>query len=173
MAIEMNRDVFERCMHEHGRAVYRVAWAYSLSKETSDDVFQETFLSLWKSNATFENEDHLRHWLLRVASNKSKDALRRKARQIERNTPLDREAELYPGAPPTEDEHDSALWDIVAKLPDDMRAAVIMHYCEGYSTEEIAEACGCAHTTVRTRLFRARARLERMLKEVRDAPIPR
>lgn len=45
-----------------------------------------------------------------------------------------------------------------------MRVVVVMHYCEGYSTEEIADICGCAHATDRTRLFRARRKLRNMLE---------
>lgn len=165
MAIEIDNAAFERCVREYGRAVYRVAWSYSLSRDASDDVFQETFMALWRSGKPFADEEHIRRWLLRVAAYKSKDSLRSASRCMRRNDPLDETIEGSIAAP-AEPEADEEVWSLVARLPDDMRAALVMHYCEGYSTEEIADACGCAHATVRTRLLRARRKLEKMLGEV-------
>lgn len=88
MSIEIDQAAFERCVRFYGTAIYRVAWAHSLSKGDSDDIFQETFIALWRTGKKFESEEHIRRWLLKVASYKSKDALRAASRRAQGGSPL-------------------------------------------------------------------------------------
>ena len=59
-------------------------------------------------------------------------------------------------------------------LPTDLRTAVWLHYVEGYGTDEIAEIVSCRPATVRTRLHRARKKLQTELKgELNDEHVGR
>lgn len=168
----MDEQTLRLAMTRYGSQVYRVAWSYSLSRLTADDVYQETFLELWRTQKAFVDADHLRNWLLRVAANKSKDILRSKRRKAELLTdPHDMEANDCGFEDSAEG--DASVWGFVARLPRDMRVAVVLYYGEGYSTEEIAGICRCSPTTVRTRLHRARRRLRKMLEGGSRAGIPR
>lgn len=147
-----------------GVDVYRIAYSQMGSRQTAEDVYQEVFVKLWRSAIVFESDEHLRFWLCRVTVNQCRDAKRLWRRQTETlSDPMDlrdvvEEADVS--------EHgDVSVFDLVDKLPDDMKEAVHLHYVEGYSTKEIAEICDCSSATVRTRLFRARKRIKAALEE--------
>ena len=71
-------------------------------------------------------------------------------------------------------EEKGALWQAVEALPTDLRTAVWLHYVEGYGTDEIAEIVSCRPATVRTRLHRARKKLQTELKgELNDEHVGR
>ena len=61
---------------------------------------------------------------------------------------------------------DSALYDAVERLPEELRLPLLLHYMEGYKLAEIAGALGQSLPQLTSRLFRARKLLRRMLEEV-------
>lgn len=62
-------------------------------------------------------------------------------------------------------EHDRALWDAVAALPFQQRAAIALRYLDNLSTPGIADTLGCSESTVRVHLHRAHHRLAERLGE--------
>ena len=56
--------------------VFRIAFNYTGSVSDAEDVTQNVFLALWRQKKPFESDDHIRHWLIRVAVNESKKLLR-------------------------------------------------------------------------------------------------
>lgn len=67
-------------------------------------------------------------------------------------------------APSSEAPNVGGVWDIVDTLNNDQREAIYLFYVEGYSTEEIAKIVGVSNATIRTRLYRARAKIKQHLK---------
>ena len=61
---------------------------------------------------------------------------------------------------------DSALYDAVDRLPEELRLPLLLHYMEGYKLAEIAGALRQSLPQLTSRLFRARKLLRRMLEEV-------
>ena len=56
----------------------------------------------------------------------------------------------------------------VSDLPEDLRTAIVLREVEGLSYEEIAEAMDCPVGTVRSRIFRAREAIDRVLEPLID-----
>ena len=133
--------------------VFRVAFGYVKSCADADDVVQAVFLRLWKRRPDFESDAHAKHWLLRVAINESKRLLCAPWRKTE---PLDGCADLP--ALPTATHRE--MLDAILRLKPKYRTALYLHYYEGLSTEEIADALGIPRNTVLTRLRRAREQLK-------------
>ena len=133
--------------------VFRVAFGYLKSCADADDVTQAVFLRLWKRRPTLENEQHAKHWLLRVTINESKRILCAPWRKSE---PLD-DYENLPALPSLAH---SELLDAVLRLKPKYRTAIYLHYYEGLSTEEIAAVLGIPQNTVLTHLRRAREQLK-------------
>ena len=83
----MERAEAERLVRLHGQAVYRLAYARTGSREDAEDVTQETFLRLVRTGPEFQDEEHCRAWLFRVALNCAGDlfrsAWRRRKRPLE------------------------------------------------------------------------------------------
>ncbi len=155
------RDKAELCaaMDAHGDLVYRLALCRLGTKSDAEDVYQDVFLRLFRDDTVFEDDAHLKAWLVRVTVNCCTD-LHRSA-WFQKNAPL--EAWTAAAAPVPEDYAD--LWNAVAALPEELRTVIYLHYVEGYQTDEIAGMIGCRPATVRTRLHRARNKLKLKLEE--------
>lgn len=163
METPLRSDAFlTQAMAACGDAVYRLALCRLGSRADAEDVFQEVFLRLLRDTTAFEDEEHLKAWLLRVTANRCSD-LRRTA-WFRHTAPL----EALPDAAAPEREDYTALWQAVAALPARLRVPVYLHYVEGYGTEEIAQITGCRPASVRTRLHRARKQLKQILEGDND-----
>ena len=72
----MDNDTFERTARAYGNTLYRVAYHAVGNRPDAEDVVQTTLLRLYERPEGFESEEHLKHWLLRVAVNESRKLLR-------------------------------------------------------------------------------------------------
>lgn len=149
-------EVFALAVQRYSDTVYRAAVHNSRCTADAEDVVQDVFEKLLHYTGTFESEEHLKAWLLRVAINRCRD-LTRAAHQ--KNTELD---ENMPGPDPFED---GSVLDAVRALPENYRNAIYLHYYEGYTAAEIGRMLGAPANTVLSWLRRARAQLHTMLKE--------
>lgn len=135
--------------------VYRVCYSFMKNKADTEDLVQETFLKLLSTKKVFENERHERAWLIVTASNLCKDSLRKWWRKNENIEDFLNMAE--------DSGQDDSILDVILSLPDDYKDAVYMYYYEGYTTVEIARHLKCPESTVRSRLMRAKKKLQVML----------
>lgn len=153
-----------QAMSTFGDAVYRLALSQTRLKADAEDVYQDVFLRLYNNETSFASNDHLKAWLLRVTINRCHDLARSSWKR--RSVAFDPERDDV--ATPVRSEEDAAVWDAVGQLPEQLRAAVNLHYVEGYSTDEIASIMQCRPATARTWLFRARARMRELLQDKQD-----
>lgn len=137
------------------------AAAFSICKNASDaeDVVQDTFLQYYMSHKNFDDEQHIRAWLLRVAINKAKNI--RSSFWHRNGVPLDDYIETLSFETPETKE----LFEEVMKLPEKYRVVVHLFYYEDYSIREIAGICKTSESNVKVRLSRGRAKLKEALKE--------
>ena len=161
----MDKARFTAAARRYQNMVYRTALHALGSPQDAEDAVQEVFLRLFQYRGTFESEEHLRRWLLRVTVNYGRDLLKspwRKRRVSWEETP---EIPVFdrPGQ--------AALYREVMALPPKYRAAVYLHYYEGYSVREVACAMSANPSTVQTWLSRARERLRKALTEEREESV--
>jgi RNA polymerase sigma-70 factor (ECF subfamily) len=125
--------------------------------ELAEDVTQETFTKAFAALASFPAEQKVLPWLYRVANNAAIDHLRRRSRFRWIRIPLLANTEAEPHAPPgpelAEREH---IRIVLATLPVENAAALLLHALEGYTYKEIGAIQGCSLTAVRSRIARAR-----------------
>ena len=140
--------------------ILRYAYAYMHSLSDAEEVLQDTLIQFLRTAPAFESPAHEKAWLLRVTANLSKNRLgyNRRRQTDELNDELTGE----------EREDLSFVWDAVKSLPPGQREAIHLFYYEGYSTVEIARILNRREATVRSDLFRARAKLRDILKEAYD-----
>ena len=155
----MTEERFRECVELYGDMVFRLAYSYLKNRADAEDVMQESLLKLYTESKDFESADHEKHWLIRVAANECRKLLRSPWRR--RTGPLDEMEEAAAFDQPAQTE----LFRQVMALPPKYRAAVYLHYYEGYSVKEIAELLGAKASTVQTWLMRARGQLKNKLKE--------
>lgn len=138
--------------------VFRIAFNYTGSVSDAEDVTQNVFLALWRQKKPFESDDHIRHWLIRVAVNESKKLLR---------SPWRRHIsfEEYAATQKETTGEDRAVLHSVMALPRKYRMPIYLYYYEEYSTQEIADILKIPKGTVCTNLKRGRELLKLSLEE--------
>lgn len=139
------------------------------------DVAQESFIKAFRALKNFRGQSAFYTWLYRIAVNTSKNFLvARKRRPASRDIDaVDAEHYGYtaqmshadtPEALALSDEIREKLTAAVGQLPADLREAVTLRELDGLSYEEIAQAMDCPIGTVRSRIFRARAVIDEVLR---------
>lgn len=134
-----------------------------------EDLAQETFLRAIRALPGFEpgGTARLSTWLLTIATRLALDVCRKRAREQRGAMP----AEPVSAPTPEHELQRSQLREQIAlaidELPSEQRAAFVLAEFHGFALEEIATALQIPRNTVKTRLFRARARLSRALEQHR------
>lgn len=162
----MTEETFGRAVRTYGDTVYRVALHALKNPADAEDVMQTVMLRLLESGRDFESEEHLKHWILRVAVNESRKVLRSFWRRT--SVPL----EEWRDGPAPEDREKRELFRAVMGLETKYRLTVYLYYYEGCTVAEVAAALGANPSTVQTWLLRARKRLRRELTEAEEKEGP-
>ncbi|MGN0449085.1 MAG: RNA polymerase sigma factor [Ruminococcus sp.] len=155
----METSEYIRIAEQYTDIVYRAAISYCKNKNDAEDAVQNTFVKLLKTDTEFNDDEHIRKWLIRVAVNECKNMWksfwRRNVTSFEE---LEKEPE-YIESDKTE------LFSEVMKLPQKYRVVLHLYYYEGYCVKEIAQLVGISESNVQTRLMRARNKLKLQLEE--------
>ncbi len=139
--------------------VFSAAFNVCRNRADADDVVQSTFLKYCNLDLSYESEEHLKAWLLRVAINQAKD-LTKAFWQRNRVSWEDYMNELR-----FEEPEDTRLFEAVMRLPDKYRVVIHLYYYEDYNICEIAQILNRREGTVKSQLNRGRKLLKTMLME--------
>ncbi len=147
------------------------AFARSLagSRDRADDLVQETVMRALANKDKFTEGTNLHAWLVTILRNQFYSEGRKRRREIEDadGSHAARLADI--GGQTSRVEMDDFL-RAMQLLPDEQREALILIGASGFSYEEAAEICRVRVGTVKSRVSRARARLEEILEG--GAPLP-
>ena len=175
--VDGNANAFEDLVLEYQKQVYHIALKMTGNEEDAFDLSQETFLKAYRTLPTFRGEAGFGSWLYRMTANLCIDFLRRKKRRgAEQIISLDAEEEdrRPPELPDMRYEPQSALEKKelrekvqagLQRLPHEQRLILVLRDVEGFSYQEIADALKMELGTVKSRIYRARAHLARLLTE--------
>lgn len=152
----MNKEEFTRRVRGAQDQMYRMT--YGLLREPQDrmDAVQEAIFKAWCNLRLLRDDRYFETWLIRILINECHNRQRAQSRLA----PLEAAWE-----PREEFSGDTALRDAILALPEKLRLPVMLHYMEGYKTDEIAQMLRLPGGTVRSRLRRARMALKEMLEE--------
>jgi RNA polymerase sigma-70 factor (ECF subfamily) len=149
-------------------SLYGALFLYCGSRETAEDLTQETLLRVWRNWASVSTMDRPDRWALRVAFNLAKSGFRRLrvARRV---------AALQNGSLASETDADPtdaiAVRAAVATLPPRQRAAIVLRYFNDFSVADTAAVLGCAEGTVKALTSQAVANLRtRMTADIDLSP---
>ncbi len=147
--------------------IWRICWHYTGDREAASDCGQETMLRVWRGLGNWRGDSAFETWVYRVAANCCMDWLRKKKRDRSESIEPLREAGFDPADPKagTEEtvvaaEEKRQLREMIARLPEDQREALVMTQLEGIPYEMAAEQLGVSEGTVKSRVNRAKARLK-------------
>ena len=158
-----DRKAFEELYGLYHRRLARFLTRLTKRYDVAEEVINDTFYIVWRKAGDFRGESQPSTWILGIAYRKARNAFRSSARIL---------AVENPEAPPPPLTTDESLrteelrdWlgHALVQLPVEQRLAVELCYELGYSCEEIAAIMSCPVNTVKTRLFHARAKLQKLL----------
>ncbi len=153
------RETVQELVERYGNNLYAAAFSVCRNPEDAKDVVQDTFLQYYMTDKEFENEKHIRAWLIRVAVNKAKNS--NKSFWKRNKVSLEDYRETFS----FETKESEELFDAVMKLPEKYRIVIHLFYFEDYTTGEIADVTKISISNVKVRLSRARELLRGLLKE--------
>lgn len=167
----------------NNQRLFRTAWSILKNRHEAEDVLQSAYGKAFGAIAGFEGRSSLTTWLTRITIN---EALARRRVQERQRKKLEAEGvqvletyreQLAKGSDPPSPEAEAAreqlrsiLERAIASLPEAFRTVFVLHEVEGVSIEDAAEVLDLPTGTVKTRLMRARRKLQQALApEVRGA----
>jgi RNA polymerase sigma-70 factor (ECF subfamily) len=162
---EGDRKAFEELYYLYHRRLARFLTRLTRRYDIAEEVVNDTFWVVWRKAKSFRGDSQPSTWILGIAYRKARNAFRSSARIMEKNL----QVELLP---PTDEEPSGTeelrdwLTRALAELPVEQRLAVELCYELGHSCEEIAKIMDCPVNTVKTRLFHARGKLQRLLPQL-------
>lgn len=155
-------EIISRLILHHEKDLLRLCCAYLKDVALAEDAVQETFLKAYRHLDTFRGDSSARTWLVRIAINVCKD-MRRGAwfRMIRNAVELDA---VQIASPEGNHEIRSALAAEIMRLPASCREVILLHYYEGFTQTEIADALHVSPAAVHRRLSKAYGMLRNALE---------
>ena len=160
--IDGDESVFSELLKRHKEKVRNIIYLTLSNSDGVDDIAQEVFITVYRHLKSFRFESQFTTWLYRITINKCKDHLRKKnIRSI--FLPLKDEEPVFESInEDTDIKH--IVRNSIAALPDKLRIPLVLKDLEGFSYQEIADTMECEIGTVKSRIFRAREALKKILK---------
>jgi RNA polymerase sigma-70 factor, ECF subfamily len=171
---------FGALMRRYNRRLYRTARAILKDDAAAEDALQEAYVSAYRHFDEFRGDAAVATWLTRIVANHALQILRKSRRQPvvvlfdEVTEPgTDEEADPAASTPTPEDNVlQTELRQLIERkidaLPEAYRTVFVLREVEEMTVEETAAALDIPAATVRTRLFRAKARLRESLAQEMD-----
>jgi RNA polymerase sigma-70 factor (ECF subfamily) len=143
----------------------------------AEDIVQETFYRVFKNKHYYKEVAKFSTWIYTIAGNLAKTELRRRKRRkvfsIHKETPLEQELELPDLKADPEKEVNSIVTEkiiqkAISSLPKKFRQVIVLRDIQGFSYEEISSIIKVPLGTVKSRVNRARLKLQEDLDFLQD-----
>jgi len=135
------------------------------------DIAQEVWIQIFRALPTYRGDSQFGTWAHRIAVNRTLNALRQR-RRLASLEATDLDEQLAAVEPDAERKILAASIEAAAaQLSPGARTVFVMHDVEGFTHEEIAAALGITPGGSKSQLFKARAKLRRLLAHLIDAPM--
>lgn len=155
-------------VRRHERSLYATAYAITRSQWDAADAVQDAFADAYANLRTLRDPDRFGAWLTRICVNRCNGLLRRRGKVTPVEEPPEPRAFVWDGP---EDGMD--LVRAIKLLSPDHREVIALRYFRDMRIAEIADALGCPVGTVKSRINRALAELERVLDPKAGQEVPR
>ena len=178
---EGDRNALEILVKRYQKIVFSILYQLAPDWHDLSDLAQEVFIRVYRHIGSLRNPKTFKAWLNQITINLFYDELRKRPRKVstvsidkgygdEEDNATTEIPDLRQG--PDElvlnKELTTHIRTCMDQLPEQFRVAIVLRELQGLSYEEIAESLGCELGTVKSRIARARARLQVMLKTYLD-----
>ena len=167
-AREGDREAFEALVVATSPACYELALRLVGNEDDARDVVQETYLRAYRGMRRFRGESAVTTWLYRITANTSLGLLTRRSRSAtdlldERLELVELRPERDPEIAASRADERGRLLEELGKLPDGLRAVVVLRDIYDLSHKEIARELGISQSAAKVRLHRARRHLREQM----------
>lgn len=155
---------FERRLRESHRVVYQVAYSVLANRADAEEVTQDVFLRAYRKRTSLRDPERFRAWVARMGWRLALNRQRTAARARRRDTAWCEAAMPAPASAESravESEFHARLRAEIARLPEKLRAVLLLSAVEGLETRAVAAILEIPEGTVRSRLHLARKQLLR------------
>ncbi|MGB2757104.1 MAG: RNA polymerase sigma factor [Acidimicrobiia bacterium] len=162
-----DRAAFDELVRRSLTASYALATRL-VGHDDAADVVQDAYIRAWRSIKKFRGDSAFRTWMYRIVANTA--LTHRSRRKRFRESSLEAMGDRADPGSAQPELH--IAWDTeriaaaVDRLPDGLRAALVLHDVYEFETEEVARTLDISNGAVRVRLHRARAIVRQHLEEV-------
>lgn len=150
----MNEREFSRRVRLMRDRLWRVSFSILRSTADAEDAMQEALLRAWRNVDSLRDKSLFETWLTRILINECRRLIRKKPDVAE-----------IPESLPAPEAENPGLARSIGSLKMDLRLPVILYYIEGYSVKETAGIMRITQSSVKSRLMRARKKLEEALEK--------
>lgn len=169
--IELSRsgdaEAYAALVQQHQQMIRGVTFRMTGSPDDAEELAQDAFVRAYQRLSSFNGSSKFSSWLCRIAINLTLDWRRRESRRDDLHAKW--AAELGDGDKTDggfPDELSRRVQDALNRLPSKQRAAMVLTVYENQSHAEAAKTLGCTEATVSWRVFAARRKLKRLLKNI-------
>jgi len=175
---EGDQYAFDLIVHRYKDALFNFTYRYLGNSQEAEDVVQETFLRIFRNRFAYRQIAKFSTWIYTIAGNLAKTELRKRKRRRQVYTSDmgfdDKEFEIVDTKADTERDVDSMLTEkliqaAIDKLPERFRKVILLVDVQELSYEEVSKIMRVPLGTVKSRVNRARLKLQGMLQELFDA----
>ncbi|GAB6929233.1 sigma-70 family RNA polymerase sigma factor [Paenibacillus sp. JCM 10914] len=158
--------ILSELMDLYGQDVWNYAYFLTKRRDAADDISQEVFLKAFRHLHDFQGRSSVKTWLLTITRNISfnylKSSFISRVMLLGRNMP---DSSMPSAEMEYMDTHAvSRIWKLVMQLPAKYREVLILESHYHLTRKEMSELLNIAEGTIKSRLHRARARMEELLK---------
>ena len=175
MCQEGDVAAFEELVGRWQERLWRHAWRLTGDEEAAWDALQEAWIAVSRGIGRLDDASAFPAWAYRITSNKCRDWIRRESRRHGAMTAHEWTAEPVTADDLSERQAETeqalGLAEALARLPGRDRSILHLRYVEGFDLSEIAAILEIPAGTVKSRLYHARARLRKMMKETNDESV--
>ncbi|OQX36866.1 MAG: RNA polymerase sigma factor RpoE [Oceanospirillales bacterium LUC14_002_19_P2] len=170
-----DKRAFDLLVIKYQHKILGLVGSYVHDFQEVQDVTQEAFIKAYRALGQFRGDSAFYTWLYRIAINTAKNFLVARGRR-----PPDTDVDVYntetldssyplkdletPEHNVQKDEIEAVIFKVIKGLPDELRTAVTLREFDGLSYEDIAEIMDCPVGTVRSRIFRAREAIDKVIQ---------
>ena len=165
-------EAYAALVHQHQPMIRAVTFRMTGSLDDAEELAQDAFLRAYQQLGSFRSGSKFSTWLCKIAINLSLDWRRRENRRddIHSKWAAETATENNPGGG-FPDELSRHVQAALNQLPAKQRAAIVLTVYENQSHAEAAKTLGCTEATISWRVFAARQKLKRLLKNLSHEPV--
>ena len=168
-AVDGDERAMRAIWSQHAPHIDAVVRRLTGDPDTAADVAQEVWIQIFRALPTYRGDSQFGTWAHRIAVNRTLNALRRTRRLAKVETDLEE------GTVSVEQDSERSMLartidEAAARLAPGARMVFLLHDVEGYTHEEIAVQLGITSGGSKSQLFKARAKLRRLLGHLVEGP---